>query len=71
MILAFSMHKEDLNEMNGDFTDLVSYLWQNQPIIIILFIGGALLIPLIAIDAYRHRKKSKDKHSVKHHHKRD
>lgn len=57
--------------MNNDFKDLVVYLWHNQPIIIILFIGGALLVPLIAIDAYRHRKKMKDKHSTRRHHKRD
>jgi hypothetical protein len=45
--------------MDSDFSNFVSYLWQNKPIIVILFAGIAILVLLIAIDAYRHRKKQK------------
>ncbi|HEV2436010.1 MAG TPA: hypothetical protein VG077_08420 [Verrucomicrobiae bacterium] len=41
-------------------------LWRYKPIIIVLAIGGVILFALLVIDAYRHRKRRKDRHKRLH-----
>ena len=45
----------------SDFRDLVSQLWQYQPILVVLICGGFLIFVLVVIDAHRHRKKRKSR----------
>jgi len=56
--------------MNPDFLsdlrDLVSLIWQYQPILIVLVIGGVILFALTVIDTHRHRKKQKGRHKRMH-----
>lgn len=37
-------------------------IWQHQPMIIVLLIGGMIVFSLLVIDTYRHRKKQKRRH---------
>jgi hypothetical protein len=48
-----------LRGMAGDFTDFLTEVWQHQPIIIVLVVGGFILFVLVVIDTHRHRKKRK------------
>jgi hypothetical protein len=52
--------------MNSDSSSFVSEIWRDKPIIIVLAIGGMILLILLVIDAYRHRKKRKDRHKRLH-----
>lgn len=45
--------------MYEDLTSFMVQIWQHQPIIIVLLIGGAIIFTLLVIDTHRHRKKSK------------
>jgi hypothetical protein len=45
----------------SDFRDLVSQLWQYQPILVVLICGGFIIFVLVVIDAHRHRKKRKSR----------
>jgi len=52
--------------MNEDTSTFIEYIWQHKPIIIVLLIGVAILLPLLFIDTHRHRKKEKRRHPKKH-----
>lgn len=55
--------------MYEDFTSFFVQIWQHQPVIIVLLVGGLLLVPLIIIDTHRHRKNArKIRDRGKHHH---
>jgi hypothetical protein len=49
-----------------DFFAFMSEIWQHQPLIIVLLIGGLILSVLLFIDTHRHRKKDKDRHKPLH-----
>lgn len=52
--------------MNSDSSSFVSEIWRDKPIVIVLAIGGMILLILLVIDAYRHRKQRKDRHKRLH-----
>jgi hypothetical protein len=49
-----------------DFCTFVSEIWQHQPLILVLLIGGAIIFVLLVVDTHRHRKKQKDRHKPRH-----
>lgn len=55
--------------MNSDLSSFLSYVWQHQPVTLILIVVGAVLFVLLVIDTWRHRRKMKERHRIKHHHK--
>ena len=52
--------------MNSDLLKFASEIWQRQPVIIVLLLGGFVIFVLLVIDAYRHRKKQKGRHKRLH-----
>ncbi|HTL73234.1 MAG TPA: hypothetical protein VL863_08015 [bacterium] len=65
--LAIAGTGVDWRWMNDDFTTFITYIWQHQPIIVVLLIGGLIMFTLLVIDTHRHRKKSKKtRHRIKH-----
>ena len=48
--------------MSDDFYQFVSNLWQNRPLIIVLFLGGFALFLLSVINTFRHRRHLKKRH---------
>jgi len=48
--------------MYDDLTSFMQEIWQHQPMIIVLLIGGTIVFSLLVIDTYRHRKKQKRRH---------
>lgn len=55
--------------MNDDFTSFVTYIWQHQPVMIVLLVAGIMIFTLLVIDTHRHRKKiKKSRHRIKRHH---
>ena len=48
--------------MNDDFYQFVSSLWENRPVIIVLFSGGLALFLLSVINTFRHRRRLKRRH---------
>jgi len=53
-------------EMNSDLFKFASEIWQRQPIIIVLLLGGFVIFVLLVTDAYRHRKMQKGRHKRLH-----
>jgi len=54
--------------MDSNLTQFVEEIWRYQPIIIVLFVGGFIILVLSVIDTHRHRKKiQKKRHRTKHH----
>ena len=55
--------------MADNFNNFIDYIWQHQPIIIVLLVGGLLIFTLVVIDTHRHRTKShKARHRCRHDH---
>jgi hypothetical protein len=55
--------------MFDEFTNLMTEVWQHQPILIVLLAGGFIITALLIIDTHRHRKKiHKHRHKSKHNH---
>ena len=52
--------------MNSDLFKFASEIWQRQPIIIVLLLGGFVIFVLLVTDAYRHRKMQKGRHKRLH-----
>jgi hypothetical protein len=55
------------SDFYSDFCALVSELWQHRPILIVLVVGGFIVFVLVVIDAYRHRKRQKGRHTKRLH----
>ena len=45
--------------MSEDFYEFVSKLWENKPVIVVLFVGGFALFLLSVINTFRHRRRVK------------
>ncbi|HEU5396900.1 MAG TPA: hypothetical protein VFV81_07020 [Verrucomicrobiae bacterium] len=52
--------------MNADFANFFRDLWDSKPGIVVLLVGGAILFLLLVIDTFRHRRKLKERHRLKH-----
>jgi hypothetical protein len=66
MASDFSGNGVAWSRMNSDSSSFLSELWRYKPIVIVLAIGGMILFILLVIDAYRHRKRRKDRHKRLH-----
>lgn len=66
MAFDFSGNGVAWGRMNSDSSSFLPELWRYKPIIIVLAIGGVILFVLLVIDAYRHRKRRKDRHKRLH-----
>lgn len=54
--------------MDDSFSSFVTYIWQHQPIMIVLLVTGIILFILLVVDTHRHRKKiKKTRHRFKKH----
>jgi hypothetical protein len=57
--------------MNPDFfsdlRDMLSVVWQYQPLLVVGLAGGFVVFVLVVIDTYRHRKKQKARHKKRLH----
>ena len=54
--------------MDQDLSKFIGEIWQYQPLLIILLVGGVMIFVLSVIDTHRHRKKiHKHRHRSKHH----
>jgi len=54
--------------MSDDFYRFASSLWDNKPVIVVLFVGGLAVFLLSVINTFRHRRHLKKRHRSTRHH---
>jgi hypothetical protein len=52
--------------VDPDASNFMQAIWQYEPIVIVLSIGGLILLVLLVIDTHRHRNKQKKRHKRLH-----